>query len=105
MREGDGECTVALQIEITTGTANGVLVVRTRTECERLREAMLLNACEFRIVKESWGTSLVECISESRFRVVTDEPVLTASFWNFFRPMKRSNSRADQTEIKGNAAH
>jgi hypothetical protein len=71
---------LGLQIAVATGTANGVLVVRKREDCERLFEAILLNDAEFRIADEKWGTSLIESISNSRYRVVTDEPVLTAAF-------------------------
>jgi hypothetical protein len=78
---------LGLQIEVATGTANRVLVVRSPQDCERLLEAMLLNDAEFTIVKESWGTALVEQISGCRFRVVTFNPVLTAAFWNFFAPI------------------
>ncbi|MGE0592363.1 MAG: hypothetical protein AB7G23_19040 [Vicinamibacterales bacterium] len=85
---------LGLQISVSTGTANGVLVVRTREECERLLEAMLLNDADFRVVKETWGTSLVEAISQSRFRAVTEHPVLTASFWNFFKPVAANQRRA-----------
>jgi len=79
-----------LQIHMTTGTANGVLVVRTDKQCRQLLEAILMNEAEFRIVEEGWGTALVESISDSRFRVVTKHPVLTAAFWNFFEPTPHS---------------
>lgn len=79
---------LGLQIQMTTGTANGVLVVRTSAKCKQLLEAMLMNEVEFRIVEESWGTALIESISDSRFRVVTKNAVLTAAFWNFFAPAR-----------------
>jgi hypothetical protein len=80
---------LGLQIEIASGTANGVLVVRDLAECASLLEALLLNTVKFKIIEEDFGTALVESISQSRFRVVTNDPILTASFWNFFTPLKR----------------
>jgi hypothetical protein len=77
---------LALQIDITTGTENGVLVVRTPKACEQLLEGILLNDVEFRITSDAFCTALVETISQSRFRVVTNHRVLTAAFWNFFSP-------------------
>jgi hypothetical protein len=84
---------LGMQLNVRTGVANGVLVVRALDKCASLLEEMLLNDASFRIEEEKEETEqrdvatvLIEEISESRYRAVTEDQILTASFWNFFRP-------------------
>jgi hypothetical protein len=75
---------LGMQINLKTGVANGVLVVRTVEKCAELLAAMLTNKAEFDVQVEPGGRILVERISASVFRAVTDNEKLTNSFWNFW---------------------
>jgi hypothetical protein len=77
---------LGMQMDLRTGVANGVLVVRTIKDCADLLVAILRNKAEFSITAEDGSRTLVEKISESVFRVVTDNEKLTNSFWNLYEP-------------------
>lgn len=85
---------LSMQVDLNTGVANGVLVVRNAEECAELLFRILTNQMEFNIVveeleenalglKESY-TLLKENISNSPYRIVTHQERLTNSFWNNF---------------------
>jgi hypothetical protein len=77
---------LAVQVHLDTGVANGVLVVRTPEDCAKLLHGLLLNSCEFDIVRSGreGATLLVEKISGRPFRVLTDNETLTNSFWSWY---------------------
>lgn len=79
---------LSMQVDLQSGVANGVLVVRNSKECSDLLYRILTNSMEFKITHEGelgkGFTVLKEKISESPFRVVTDNERLTNSFWNLF---------------------
>jgi len=78
---------LALQVELQSGVANGVLVVRTEQECADLLSRLLTNRCEFRFdsQREIGVTALIERISDSPFRVVTHNATLTNAFWSLYK--------------------
>jgi hypothetical protein len=75
---------LALQVELQSGVANGVLVVRTESECAQLLAGLLTNTCKFSFdrKRETGVTELVEAISNSPFRAVTHNVTVTNSFWS-----------------------
>lgn len=79
---------LAIQVNLESGVANGVLVVRTPKDCAKLLYNVLTNSMNFRIRhikrKMEGVTVLEEEISGCPFRVVTDYEKLTNSFWNFY---------------------
>ncbi len=75
---------LALQVHLESGVANGVLVVHSSDDCARLLAALLTNQCDFTIEHEKSVYVLRERISKCPFRVVTDDPMLTNSFWVFY---------------------
>ncbi len=77
---------LALQVDLKSGVANGVLVVRTEADCAELLSRLLTNECEFKFdrKREPGITSLVEKISDSPFRVVTHNRTLTNAFWSLY---------------------
>jgi len=75
---------LAIQVHLESGVANGVLVVRSPKKCAELLRKLLTNDCEFAIEHDEGCTILREKISQCPFRVVTDDPTLTNSFWNFY---------------------
>lgn len=75
---------LGMQMDLQTGVANGVLVVRSADEAARLLRSILTNTAEFDIKYEPAGSILVERNSGSVFRAVTANEKLTNSFWNLW---------------------
>jgi hypothetical protein len=78
---------LAVQVNLDTGVANGVLVVRNKNDCARLLRRVLTNAMEFDLEEDNEARMwyLRERISGCIFRVVTKDRKLTNCFWNFYR--------------------
>jgi hypothetical protein len=88
---------LALQVNLDTGVANGVLVARTIDECAELTARILTNSLELNVVDDSRVNAwlLKERLTGSTFRVVTKNRKLTNCFWNFYRT--QSVTRAPRT--------
>jgi hypothetical protein len=83
----NGRHPLSMQVNIATGTANGVLVVRSAAECARLVHGVLTSQLDLEITdqKDNNGCVLLrERTSGSAFRVVTHNERLTNSFWNLW---------------------
>lgn len=76
---------LGLQIALSTGVAHGIIVVRTAAQCARLLRRVLLGELPLEIRHEEGNYQLVEHETQSVLRVVSDDPLLTHSFWAFFR--------------------
>lgn len=81
---------LGLQVNLNTGVANGVLVVRKIDKCAELLYNFLTNQLDLEICYEEkykyWY--LKETISGCIFRVVVDNVKLTNSFWNFYNKLE-----------------
>lgn len=79
---------LGIQVNLETGVANGLLVARTTSDCADLLYRVLTNRLEFKIdvkvVDDRDYLLLRESITNSVFRVVTGDPLLTNAFWNFY---------------------
>jgi hypothetical protein len=75
---------LALQVNLETGVANGVLVVRTVADCAALLRGVLLSAMEFSLEDANGMWYLKEQISDCIYRVVTNDRKLNNCFWNFY---------------------
>lgn len=75
---------LGIQMDLKSGVANGVLVVRSILDCANLLFDILTNSTRFSIKHKEGVVELIEEISKSPFRVVTDNMKLTNSFWNFY---------------------
>ncbi len=76
---------LGMQIDLDSGVANGVLVVRRVDICVKILKGILSNSLDFEIKHFDDGyTGLIETQSDSLYRIVTDNELLTNSFWNFF---------------------
>jgi hypothetical protein len=75
---------LAVQVQLKTGVANGVLVVRSKRHCAELLEQLLTNSCDFTFdsQREMGILCLLEGISNSPFRVVTENPTVSNAFWS-----------------------
>jgi hypothetical protein len=78
---------LAIQVNLDTGVANGVLVVRTIETCRDLLRRVLTNAMEFDLEENAGDRMwyLRETISGCVYRVVSKDRKLTNCFWNFYR--------------------
>ncbi len=79
---------LGLQVNLQTGVANGVLVARTVEECAKLLRGIMLCDLEFDIEEPTSQTPLIllrERMTKSVFRVVTQDELLTNTFWNFYK--------------------
>jgi hypothetical protein len=79
---------LGIQVNLETGVANGVLVVRSVKHCAQLVRRIVTRTLEFDIRDgEQAGkgyTALHEKISGCVYRVVTNDVLLTNAFWNFY---------------------
>lgn len=79
---------LGLQVNLETGVANGVLVARTPVQCAQVIRGILMGTLGFslesREVDGRRYLELKERTTESVFRVVTGDPMVTNSFWNFY---------------------
>lgn len=77
---------LGIQVNLTTGVANGVLVVRNARDCARLVRAIVTQTLDFDLETspESKDVFLREKISGSIFRVMTGDAMLTNTFWNYY---------------------
>jgi hypothetical protein len=75
---------LAVQVNLETGVANGVLVVRTIPDCASLLRRVLLSDMELSVEEENGMWYLPEKISGCIYRVVTNDRKLNNCFWNFY---------------------
>lgn len=75
---------LGLQVNLDTGVANGVLVVRDLEKCAKLLHSVLTRSMTFTIEEAEGMWYLREVISESIFRIVTRQTKVSNCFWNFY---------------------
>ena len=75
---------LGIQMNLATGVANGVLVVRTVDDCAELVRRIVTRRLEFYLEEEESGALLRESISRCVFRLMTSDAMLTNSFWNYY---------------------
>jgi hypothetical protein len=75
---------LALQVNLATGVANGVLLVRSVEQAARLLRCVVTRSMEFDLEEDAELWRLRERISGCDYRVVTKDPKLSNCFWNFY---------------------
>jgi len=75
---------LGIQVNLATGVANGVMVVRNVADCAALLRRVLTDTMEFDLVEDAAMWYLRERISGSDFRVVTKNAKINNCFWNFY---------------------
>lgn len=75
---------LGVQVNLRTGVANGVLVVRTVAECAEVLARVLTNDLQFDIDDKADACHLIERISGCTYRVVTKDERITNCFWSFY---------------------
>ena len=79
---------LGIQVNLATGVANGVLVVRNEEDCAALVHGIVTSTLDFSIDEAQIGGAtyvlLREKISGCVFRVMTGDVQLSNAFWNFY---------------------
>lgn len=75
---------LGLQVDIRTGVAHGVIVVRSPNHCARMLSGTLLRTLQLELVHQQNNHLLREKETKSVLRVVSDDPHLTHVFWTYF---------------------
>jgi hypothetical protein len=75
---------LGLQIDVNTGVAHGIIVVRSPEQCAKMLRRVMLRTRTFDIRHENNNYQLVEQETGSVVRVVSDDPYLTHAFWTYF---------------------
>ena len=79
---------LGIQVNLTTGVANGVLVARSEAICAEVIRRILTATLEFDVEDKTINgldyVFLRERVSGCIFRVMTGDQQLTNSFWNFY---------------------
>jgi hypothetical protein len=75
---------LGVQVNLETGVANGVLVVRGVEQCVELVHRIVTRSMDFALSEERGATVLREKISQCVFRVATRDAMLSNAFWNFY---------------------
>jgi hypothetical protein len=79
---------LGIQVNLDTGVANGVLVVRTVDDCAELIHRVVTKTLQFTLetkkVDNHEYVLLKEVVSGCIYRVMTGDAMLTNAFWNFY---------------------
>lgn len=75
---------LGLQVDVKTGVAHGIIVVRSPEQCAKMLRKVMLRTRTFDIRHENNNYQLVEQETESVVRVVSDDSYLTHAFWTYF---------------------
>ncbi len=81
---------LSMQVDLDTGVAHGVMVVRTAPTCARLLFAIFTNNLDLKVKDGEEKNSndknwyLIEQISQSPIRIVSKDLLLSNCFWNLY---------------------
>jgi hypothetical protein len=79
---------LGIQVNLDTGVANGVLVVRSAQSCAELIYRIITKDLQFSLDTKTVNgheyIMLLEAVSNSVYRVMTGDAMLTNAFWNFY---------------------
>ncbi len=75
---------LGIQVDINSGLAVGVLVVRSIEVCVKLLKSIILQDLNFHLEERENHFVLVENVSESVYRVMTKDDFLSNAFWNYY---------------------
>jgi hypothetical protein len=75
---------LGIQVHLVSGVANGVLVVRSVQECAHVLRRLLTNTCRFYFDRdrEPGILCLIETVSNSPYRVMTENSTVSNAFWS-----------------------
>jgi len=77
---------LALQVILSSGMLNGIVVVRSVDSCAKLLHGLLLNSLSFDLQIDERNYRLIETITSSTIRVISRHRLLTNAFHSYFKP-------------------
>lgn len=80
---------LALQVILSTGVLNGILVVRSVESCARLMRQLITNSLELELIVDDHNYRLVEKITRSTIRVISRHRLLANAFRAFYSRQDR----------------
>ncbi|HYH95387.1 helix-turn-helix transcriptional regulator [Hyalangium sp.] len=72
---------LALQVILSSGVLNGILVVRSPAACAKVMHSLLMNRLETELVCDNENYKLIEVNTRSTLRVISKHKLLTNAFW------------------------
>jgi hypothetical protein len=75
---------LALQVILSSGVLNGILVVRSAASCAAAVNRLILNTLETELVVDPDNYKLLEKVTRSTLRVISRNRLLTNAFWTQF---------------------
>ena len=75
---------LGFQVDLATGVANGVIIVRDKDQCREIVKRLLKGEMKFEIKRIKENFILEEELTHSYFRVVTGNKRIANTFWNFY---------------------
>ncbi|WP_437283766.1 hypothetical protein WME90_35245 [Sorangium sp. So ce375] len=84
---------LALQVILSTGVLNGILVVRSVEQCAVVLEALITNSLRMRLEKDDQNYRLIEENTGSTVRVISRHTLLRNAFESFYFSQVRRDER------------
>ena len=78
---------LALQVILSTGVLNGILVVRSIISCSKLLQALFKNDLELELSVDENNYRLVEKITKSTVRVISRHKLISNAFLTFYKQL------------------
>jgi transcriptional regulator with XRE-family HTH domain len=72
---------LALQVILSSGVLNGILVVRSAVACAKAIHRLLTNRIETELIRDQDNYRLIEVDTRSTLRVISKHKILTNAFW------------------------
>jgi hypothetical protein len=85
---------LALQIILSTGVLNGILVVRSVRQCAEMLSALIENRLDLKLVKDDQNYRLVEVGTNSTMRVISRHTLLRNAFEAQYERERREGTEA-----------
>lgn len=75
---------LALQVILSSGVLNGILVVRSIDECAEILYSLLRNSLDLEVIKDELNYRLVEKLTGSTIRVISRHQLIQNAFESFY---------------------
>ena len=84
---------LALQVILSTGVLNGILVVRSVHSCASLLSSLMRNELDLELREDDWNYRLVERTMDSTIRVISRNTLIVNAFSAFYARQRVGQDR------------
>ena len=91
---------LALQIILSSGVLNGILVVRSVSQCAKVLDALIRNRLDLELVKDDRNYRLVEVGTRSTIRVISRNTLLRNAFEAQYERERREGKISKASVLK-----